>query len=210
MSTKRYKRNIHKGTRKNFINKLKTIYPSCKFDTGLEDFSLYNGIDTTYGEMQYEGIQELYQYVTKNYNNKINTFIDLGSGRGKLCMYMAAQPKIKNVLGIELVKERHNDAENLKSQLQYEYANKVILINKNIFDVDLELYTNKQIFIWFSNLCFNQTGVIDIFKKLQNTLPKDTIICCSKPPTEPIGTYLNTIKVSMSWCDDSNVYIYKL
>ena len=210
MSTRRNRRNSHKGTKKHYIIKLQNLYPSCKFDRNVEDMSLYNGNNITYGEMEYEGIQKLYSFITKNYNPKVNCFMDLGSGRGKLCMYMAAQPKIKHVLGVELVKQRHDDAENLKSELTFEYAHKVKLLHKNIFDVDFEEYKNKQIFIWFSNLCFDQTGIINVFKKIQSDLPSGTIICCSKKPEEPFGEFLHTIQVPMSWNKESNVYIYRL
>ena len=136
--------------------------------------------------------------------------MDLGSGRGKLCMYMAAQPKIKYVLGVELVKQRHDDAEILKSELTFEYADKVKLLHKNIFDVDFEDYKNKQIFIWFSNLCFEPTGINNVFQRLQKELPAGTIVCCSKKPHELFGEFLNTIQVPMSWNKASNVYIYRL
>lgn len=210
MLTRRIRRNSHKGTKKNYIIQLKNLYPNCKFDRNVEDISLYNGVNITYGEMEYDGIQKLYSFISKNYNNKINCFMDLGSGRGKLCMYMAAQPKIKYVLGVELVKQRHDDAEILKSELTFEYADKVKLLHKNIFDVGFEDYTNKQIFIWFSNLCFEPTGINDVFQRLQKDLPRGTIVCCSKKPDEFFGDFLHTIQVPMSWNKSSNVYIYRL
>lgn len=210
MSTRRNRRNSHRGTKKHYIIKLKNLYPNCRFDRNVEDSSFYSGTNITYGEMEYEGIQKLYSFLTKNYNSKINCFMDLGSGRGKLCMYMAAQPKIKHVLGVELVKQRHDDAVNLKSELTFEYANKVNLLHKNILDVDFEDYKNKEIFIWFSNLCFDQTGIHNIFQTLQMHLPKGTIICCSKKPEESFGELLNISQVPMSWNKNSNVYIYRL
>jgi len=210
MSTRRNRRNSHKGTKKHYIIKLQKLYPNCKFDRNVEDISLYNGNNITYGEMEYEGIQKLYTFITKNYNPKINCFMDLGSGRGKLCIYMAAQPKIKHVLGVELVKQRHDDAEILKSEFTFEYADKVKLLHKNIFDVDFEEYKNNQIFIWFSNLCFDQTGIINVFQKIQRDLPSGTIICCSKKPEEIFGEFLHTIQAPMSWNKESNVYIYRL
>jgi tRNA G46 methylase TrmB len=214
MSTKKIRRFFNRGTKKSYINKLKNLYPKCKFDKNIDDYSLYSGNNITYGEMEYEGMKQLYSYINKNYNSKINTFIDVGSGRGKLCMYMAAQPKIKYVLGIELVKQRHDDAEILKSEIDHEYASKVILLNKNIFDIDFDIQIdnliNKNIFIWFSNLCFDISIVDDIFKKIQRSLPKGTIVCCSKKPSQNFGEFLNTIQIPMSWNKASNVYIYKL
>ena len=210
MTTKKIKYSNKTKTKKYYINKLKNLYPNCKFDIIKDDNTLYKDNNITYGEMEYDGIQKLYSFINKHYNSKINCFIDIGSGRGKLCMYMAAQPKIKHVLGIELVKQRHDDAEILKSELKSEYANKVILLNKNIFDIDFENYKNNKTFIWFSNLCFEQSNINTIFEKLQNNLPSGTIICCSKQPINEIGQFLHKLFIPMSWNKTSNVYIYQL
>lgn len=207
--TKRTKRGF-RTTRKNHINKLKEVYPACKFDNTRDDYSLYDGHKITYGEMEYDGIEKLYTFICKLYNSKIDCFIDIGSGRGKLCMYMAAQPKIKNVLGIELVKQRHDDAEILKSELKNEYSKKVELLNKNVLEIDFQNYKNNQIMIWFSNLCFEQSTTNEIFQKLKTEMPSGTIICCSKQPNPPIGDFLQDIIIPMSWSKNSNVYIYKL
>jgi tRNA G46 methylase TrmB len=209
MRTQKYRRS-QRITRKKHISKLKQLYPMCKHDHNTDDYSLYEGHKITYGEMEYKGIDQLYKYITKHYNSDINCFIDIGSGRGKLCMYMAAQPKIIDVLGVELVKQRHNDAEILKSELKNEYSSKVILLNKNVLEIDFEKYKNSQIFIWFSNLCFEQSITNVIFQKLMSELPKGTIICCSNTPNSGIGEFLQNISVPMSWSKSSNVYIYTL
>lgn len=207
--TKRSKRSF-RTTRKNHINKLKEVYPACKFDKTRDDYSLYDGHKITYGEMEYDGIEKLYTYISKHYNSKIDCFIDIGSGRGKLCMFMAAQPKIKHVLGIELVKQRHDDAEVLKSELKNEYSNKVELLNKNVLEINFQNYKNNQIMIWFSNLCFEQNTTNEVFQKLKTEMPSGTIICCSKQPNPQVGDFLHDILIPMSWSQNSNVYIYRL
>jgi tRNA G46 methylase TrmB len=208
MSTKK-NNNKNKITKKKYISKLKKIYPKQQYDSKILE-NLYEGHKITYGEMEYDGIHQLYNYVKKNYNPDINCFIDIGSGRGKLCMYMASQPKIKKVLGVEVVKERHDDAEYIKSQLNYDYSQKVILLNNDILSVDLKEYKNSQILIWFSNLCFEVPTIDIIFNKIKNELPKGTIVCCSKNPTTFKADYLNSITIPMSWTKLSNVYIYRL
>jgi len=110
-STKKSTRKRHVLSAKQYIIKLRNLYPSCKFDHNREECETeYTGHKITYGEMEYEGIQQLYEHVTSHLSPKIDTFIDIGSGRGKLCMYMASKPKITSVLGIELVRQRHYDA----------------------------------------------------------------------------------------------------
>ena len=199
-------------TKKMYLQNLKNIYPSCKFDDAKakEDYSKYTDHKITYGEMEYDGIQQLYSYITKKYNSKINCFIDIGSGRGKLCMFMASQPKIIHVLGIELFEQRHNDAEKLKETLDPEYANKVELINSDALIVDLTKYNQYNIFIWFSNLCFDQETTNKIFEKLNSELPKGTIICCSKQTNNINFTQIDSIAIPMSWNKSSRVSIYQL
>jgi hypothetical protein len=202
-------------TKKKYIDHLKNLYPSCKFDQKRDDYHLYEKHKITYGEMEYEGMQQLYSYV-KKVNSHIDTFIDVGSGRGKLCMFMAAQPEVKRVLGVELVTQRHNDALALKDELiayqetgkttskrvqkhncyggaaVVDYANKVTFLNQNVLEIDLNGYIGGDaVFVWFSNLCFDQSTTNDIFEKLNRELPKGSIVCCSKEPVgskEPLGS----------------------
>jgi hypothetical protein len=194
-------------TRKKFISRLKKLYPHCEHDD-LKHSKKYENHQVTYGEMEYNGMEELYNYVKKYLN--INCFIDVGSGRGKLCMYMAAQPNIEHVLGVELTTERHDDAVVLKNKLQTEFSSKVELVNQNVLEMNLEKYKNFRTFIWFSNLCFDQSTTNDIFQKLKNDLSPGTIICCSKQPDIEIGEFLGTREIPMSWNKTSSVAIYRL
>lgn len=208
--TIRRRKSHPRTTKKVYLAHLKTIYPACKFDEKRDDYSLYDGHKITYGEMEYTGIQTLYDHISKKFNKKINCFMDIGSGRGKLCMYMAAQSKIKHVLGVELVKQRHDDAVKLKKLLKQEYANKVDLLNQNVLEIDLKNYHGSDVFVWFSNLCFEQSTTNDIFQKLENELPKGTILCCSKEPLPVVGKLIDTIPIEMSWNKTSNVFMYML
>jgi hypothetical protein len=90
-------------------------------------------------------------------------------------------------------------------------CNKVEFYNSNIFDISLrQLITTAPVMVWFSNLCFDQSGIVNVFQKLQKDLPSGTIVCCSKKPDELFGEFLHTIQVPMSWNKASNVYIYRL
>lgn len=162
----------------------------------------------TYGEMDYEGIHQLYNHI-KKINSTIDCFIDIGSGKGKLCIYMATQPKIERVIGIEIVKERHEDALDLKSDLRNELSDKVELVNKSIFDVNFKKYETNQVFVWFSNLCFNSSEKNDIFKKLRIWLSRGSLICCLSKPDINIE-YLESVTIPMSWNHSCPVYIYRL
>jgi hypothetical protein len=210
------------STRRNFkiikqteyLNKLKSLYPLCKHDSNkIDEKNSYADHKITYGEMTYEGIELLYQYVLKNcFQILPHCFIDIGSGRGKLCLYMAEKNNIEQTIGIELVKSRYDDAIKLKEDLNFEsYTRKVKFYNSNIFDLSLRkiIYTSP-VFIWFSNLCFESSTTDSIFNKIVSELPIGSIICCSKTPTNIINcTLINTIIIPMSWSNNSNVYIYQ-
>jgi len=201
---------------KTFLRRLtRKYYPSCMHDEQTlreKNKEKYVEHKITYGEMEYEGIDKLYAYVSQI--RPINTFIDVGSGRGKLCMFMASKPQIERSLGIELVESRHRDAMYLKQQLKSNFADKVEFINSNIFNVDLTAYnfSPQSVFVWFSNLCFDQSTTNKIFEKMKQELPVGTIVTCSNKITEEVDgfQYLDTQIIPMSWHKDSNVYVYTI
>jgi tRNA G46 methylase TrmB len=211
-----FRRRSNRITKKAYLEKLKINYTNCLHDNvngGLQKD--YTGHTVTYGEMSYNGITNLYRRVN-TLNPNINTFIDIGSGRGKLCLYMASYAKIKKTIGIELVEERYQDALKLKEKLEAHHLKKVVFINDNIFNVSLQsqistLPINQGVFVWFSNLCFDQSTTDGIFKKIVDELPTGSIICCSKQPAEnPQLLFIETIPIEMSWHTNSNVHMYRI
>jgi hypothetical protein len=194
-----------KNKTKKCIKELKKIYPTMKYDTHNKTKSKYN---TTYGEMEYEGIEKLYNHLLQT-NKQINCFMDLGSGRGKLCMYMSAQQDIQKVIGIELVKERHDDAIAMKNKLT-EISDKVDLFNNDIFKISLIPYAKYNNFIWISSLCFSEKIVNNIFKKIKRELNTGTIVCCSKIPTIKIGELIDTVIIPQTWNSEHEVSIFRL
>ena len=58
-----------------------------------------------------------------------------------------------------------------------------------IFDIDFSSYhfVPERTFIWFSNLCFEQTTINDIFNKIKQSFPIGTIIACSKKIDETVN-----------------------
>ena len=163
--------------------------------------------NTTYGEMEISGIEKLYNHLKET--NTFECFMDLGSGKGKVCMYMAKQPDIKEVVGIELVEERHEEANQLMKTLNIDEAQKVSLHLDDIFNVSLKKYNQMNTFIWISSLCFPQDVVNNIFKKLKKELKEGTLVCCSKRPNN-IGELIGTLTVPQTWNKEHLVSIYKL
>ena len=207
-----------------YITELKKLYPECVFDRGsIKDAAKYenSGYKTIYGEMDYAAIEKFNEKF--NSTGNIKYFIDFGSGRGKLPLFMG--DKVNKSVGIELVTERYNDAIILKENLSKKFSeitNKVELINGDMFDYLKSV--NKTTFsgpvlIWISNLCFSEHITKKLFDELIVKMPTGSIIGSSKIPNEissgiePIILAGNTddkLIVPMSWSKQSAIYLYKI
>lgn len=204
-----------------YIDRLKKLYPLCKHDSDIERqvYDQYSGHKITYGEMTYEGLEVLYRHVLQFFTISPSYFFDIGSGRGKLCLYMAAKPNIKTSIGVELVSARYEDSVRLRNALLREFSeftNKVLFLNENVLEVEFEdIFTTSQnpgpAFVWFSNLCFDTNVTDSIYAKLVSELPSGSVICSSKVPNAVPENVKNlgAISVPMSWSQQSTVYIFQ-
>jgi hypothetical protein len=215
---------IQSGGNELFIEELKKLYPECVHDRGIivnADKYHKDGYATTYGEMDYPAIEKFNTEFNSSGNMKY--FIDFGSGRGKLPLFMG--DKVNKSIGIELVTERHNDAVKLKENLSKKFSeitNKVELINGDMFEylkmVDKSTFTSP-VLIWISNLCFGEQITKKLFDELVKKMPSGSIIASSKIPDfipdgiKPIVLEKNSnnqITVQMSWSKESTIHIYKI
>jgi hypothetical protein len=216
--------NIQLGGNDAYIIKLKKLYPECLHDNAnIKDVVKYqeSGYPITYGEMDYPAIEKFNELF--NSTGTIKYFIDFGSGRGKLPLFMA--DKVTKSIGIELVTERYEDSLKLKEDLSKEFktiTDKVELIAGDMFEYLKNI--NKSTFdspvlIWISNLCFGEELTKKLFNELVDKMPSDTIIGSSKIPDSmpsgiiPIvkdGITDNKIIVPMSWSKSSSIYVYKI
>jgi hypothetical protein len=198
------------GNNQEYITKLKELYPQTEH---LRDDKDYKDNHITYGEITYEGIQvikEIYDRLNLEY------FIDIGSGNGKLPLFMAGSSKIKKSVGIELVEIRHNRAMELKSQLANNFSEitqKVEFINDDFNNVNFSTVlnnNNKPVAVFISNLCFGEEINEKLYKKLLDELPAGTVIIASKKANIANGKKIETILCPMSWSVNSNVFVVYL
>jgi len=206
--------------RERYIYDLKDLYPLCEHDNEKEkEKAKYPEHSITYGEMTYEGLETLYERVRPLFQQRgdeMKAFLDVGSGRGKLSLYMAAKEEIESSVGIELVESRVDDAERLLQQLSAKrhqlFTNKVKFINDDIFNIDLEDLDDGPTFVWFSNLCFDPKTTDAIYKKLVQELPRNSVICSSKAPSKITSKMkaCDPATIPMSWNQASQVYIYQV
>jgi hypothetical protein len=216
-----------------YINTLKEYYPQIIHDKNdIKDVELYKetGSVITYGEMEYSSIEM--------FNNQFNNdgqfkyFIDFGSGRGKIPLYMGTKVSERSY-GIEIVKERHDEAVELLQRLSVDFptiTKKLKLIRSDMIDFlnilpsnNLEIQENalftSPTIIWISNLCFTEEMNTRLFQKIGEKMPYGSIIGCSKYPSNVmpenikplnVSNGTNTLSVPMTWSKMSTIYIFKV
>ena len=200
----------------NYFNKLKELYTSC-----VKKSSESKESTQTYGEMEYIGIESLNKQI--NLENTIKYFLDIGSGRGKLPCWFGGISNIIKSIGIEIVEQRCKDAHNLKSNLAKNFpsqTDKIELICGSFENYNLAqlVESNPDTLVWISNLCFGPELTEQVFTQILNQMPKGTIICCSRKPSETIDSnttnkfvYKSQIQIQMSWWDNlSDVFVYTI
>jgi len=210
------KNGVTSQMRKSYINNLKRNYPNCRHDG--EPSDSYEGHCVTYGEMEYNGIQQyattifrLFSHGKRNIGTNEHIFIDIGCGNGKFPLFMASYPCIKRSIGIELVKSRYENSQNLLSSLSVnfgEITQKVEFFNMDMLKFNFrETANGVPCFIWISNLCFPSDITHKLFDKLHEELPEGSIIGCSKHPFNGEQTspdkqqfhFMKKIHIPMSW-----------
>ena len=125
----------------------------------------------TYGEVTQKGTNALVNHFQKHFNNN-TVFYDLGSGLGKMVLHIGLQYNIKKSIGIELSKERHQGAIDLKEKYA-KNKNNIQFYCKSFLDHDLSDAT----VIYMDNTCYPHPINIQIFNKL----PKGCLLCYKKP-----------------------------
>jgi hypothetical protein len=213
MKTKNY-RPKRKQTLKNkyYLNNLKKIYPQPQYDSFSGKHPVYN---TTYGEMNYDGMNTMFSNLQDHHVKQCKTFMDLGCGRGSICLYMASKANIKNSIGVELIKERIDDAIQLKNNLgTNNYTSKIQFYNDDMLNfMDHQTIDTNPYLVWISNLLFNDELTNKIYEQLIHKLPNQSLICSSKPPLdydEDKCKKIKTFDVPMSWDKNSNIYAFQI
>ena len=130
------------------VNRIKVdkIFDSDSFITVPNN--IYN---LTYGEMTWEGMENISKYMELKDWSK-NTFIDLGSGNGRTLAY-ALLNGFKEAKGTEIVEARHNYAMNMRKKLDGYMKDKIKLSNKDIFQLNPSYFPPGSV-VFISNLLF--------------------------------------------------------
>lgn len=134
-------------------------------------------------------------------------FYDLGSGRGRLVLAMAAMfPGIKRSHGIELVKERY-DVANASAPL--DGSAPVTFSHGSFLDDDASFPLTDATWVYVSNICFSDEVNAALAQKLGRALPPRALVISSKRLDDPELTRVDKGTISQTWNPASPVYVYR-
>ena len=190
----------------NYLSALKNLYSDISHKPRPENNTAQDRTHT-YGEMQFEGIEKLYEHLLKEKNKNINYFIDIGSGYGKIPLWFGNIPTVVKSIGFEIIEERHNGAQKNLEELKKNYPNIISKIKLTIDDINQQIANSPNTLIWMSNLCFGEDLTKKIFDKILPQLPTEVIICCSAPINDDRLKKIGQVEIQMTWNSSSTVII---
>lgn len=186
------------------VNRIKVdkIFDSDSFITVPNN--IYN---LTYGEMTWEGMENISKYMELKDWSK-NTFIDLGSGNGRTLAY-ALLNGFKEAKGTEIVRARHEYAMNMRKKLDSYMKDKIKLSNKDFFKLDPSYFPPGSV-IFISNTVFPKETNQKLINFLSKNTPSDVIIILSTLPDD-LGKFqlIEKIELPMSWSINSKCAVLK-
>lgn len=159
------------------------------------------GGNATYGEIRFQSLQTLLDDL--NLTSK-DTFYDLGSGVGKVCMQVALVTPAK-AIGIELSKTRVTKAREALQRIEHDYhiKPKVEFKEENIADVNLK----KSAVIFTCSTCFSEKLLNDIASKCKKTSGTVRVLSLKAlPGLTPEKVY----QLPMTWTSSTAVHYYIL
>tara|TARA_B100000575_G_scaffold279972_1_gene268929 strand:+ start:2179 stop:2802 length:624 start_codon:yes stop_codon:yes gene_type:complete len=182
--------------------KLKNI--STDLEKIYSDNSLYNikfhKYDTTYGEIMCNSIDNIFNNIIFNKNDVV---YDLGSGGGKLLIYIYLKYKL-NCVGIEIIEKRHNKAiEIFKKYKNNKQKNMIEFLQNDFFNIDF----SKGTIFYMHNTTWDNKILNKIINKILNESNMKYIISARSCLHDKLKLY-KTITVDWSWKKNSNLYIY--
>ena len=137
-----------------------------------------------YGEIRKAGVETIYKEISEY--DGLDTFVDVGSGTGKICLHMSMISNFENIVGIEIVTGRHLYAIELQQNLGRDFDN-VTFLNDDILKIEFE----RPCVVFTNDVCFpNQ-----LTKIIWNSLPVGShFISCKN-----LGNSVKEINLNVTW-----------
>jgi len=171
-------------------------------DFALDGDHVVDSTNMQYGEITYEGMQALYPAMGLG---KGDTFYDLGSGIGKLVLYVAMRGEVEKSMGLEVGDRRHRLAETAAASLVAPPGcAKFELLQE---DISRRHYRDACV-VLITNLCMDmgvQNRTLDNLYRCEKF--RRIVTICPLPP-RPWLKLRKTVKISTTWAKVSSWQIY--
>jgi len=181
-----------------------------------------SGNSPVYGELLPNGILLITQYMNEKLNaffgNKMPkniTFMDIGSGAGKVVLGTCMKGPFQKCIGVEYSKERHAIATQAYQKITSESpelipeGREVVFINADALTVDISgVYA-----IYISSYCFQKPFMEKLLAKFEKELPDGAVIVTSQAFSTMPQSRVKLIRiftVPQSWKSDSKAYAYQV
>ena len=156
-----------------------------------------NAIFLIYGETDHIQVNYIINEYSVNYN--ISNFIDIGSGCGKMVLYLASIYPTIYFEGIEIQKNRFE--ESLHNKKMFSHDN-VYFYHKSFYNH----YIGDYDFVYCCNTIFSEEDNKELYKKLLREF-KGLCILFTQPPCLH-HFFIETKNISSSWCKEVTIFIY--
>ena len=157
--------------------------------------------NTTYGEIMCNSIDNIFNNISFNKNDVV---YDLGSGGGKLLIYIYLKYKL-DCVGIEIIKTRHDTAiEIFKKYKNDKKKNMIEFLHDDFFNIDF----SKGTIFYICNTMWDNDMNNKILNKILNESNMKYIMLAKSCSHDKLKLY-KTISVDWSWGKNSNLYIYR-
>lgn len=172
----------------------------------------YKNYATTYGEILSQGVDNIHEYVHKQYPGQYTTFVDLGCCVGK-AVVAAKLVGFSKTIGIEIVKERYVFAMNVKRKLPPRLSDHIEFIHGDAMVFDFESIDEPCV-VFMSNLLWGKKFNQGMFRRLAYACKSGTLIVCSVydmfPEDEEHFHKETTVITPMSWSWRSFCFVFKV
>ncbi|HEX4045165.1 MAG TPA: hypothetical protein VHZ76_05815 [Gammaproteobacteria bacterium] len=159
-----------------------------------------------YGEILYQSIDTLLSQISLSTQD---IFFDLGSGLGKAAIQVFLNSDVKEVCGIEIIPELHQQSliatEKVQQDLSDFYPNRQLTFLLGSF---LEIpFTNASV-VLIGSPCFSQKILYPLGKIIDSIASIHTVLTLRPICTLERLSFIKAVRVECSW-DTALCYIYK-
>lgn len=176
-----------------------------------EDDHKFQSGPATYGEVTCVGARQLFHYMGLMDEKAPNTttFMDLGSGCGKLVLQAGLEVQVPS-FGVELDRQRHALAMQHLNNIKDDIGSQVHLECGDLFEFDITATTH----VYVSSLCFTDDMIVRLSQKLATEAPSlKCIATLKKLSSSHFKSWEPQIEfIEMSWSKPlgCSVYLYNL